>query len=449
MRVLSVAHSQLLCSSHDAHLLLICIKECDPKRQDGKGLTALDVAREQSPPNPPVIDYLSSVVRGGTGYIAGEDEQAAAGIKARRPRAGKAAAPSDARLDPTRLAAARHAAQVQEDQARAKREALELQRAEALARREADRERRDLREALVRRHGAAHPAASGYRAGRLTCEVMQAKIDDRTNADGHVVCVWKTEDFFKVELEIEHLLFSTSAAGSAEPVWREKVVMPVLESSAALDVRILLRTFRGKQIEWELVGSTTIPVASLAKSADAPEKGDWVQLLAKRWASRPDLKPVAALLIKTSYVHVTPDQMTHDDGSSVLQAFQMPQPPTELSQELRPPPGPTTGNDVAVSPAAAAAALGRGPKGLSLQTELDFVSAGQYLLSAGFQEEAVEGLLAVLREAKSLFRGALAISAAASPAGKTSLGHDESAGLEEGSASVPTADLRTYLSVMG
>ena len=418
-------------------------QDCDPKRVNRSGKTALDVAREQTHPNPAAIEYLQSLMRDGKGYIAEDGEEEESKPKRRPGRSVQ----TDPRLESSRLAAARHAAQAQEDDARAKREALELQRQEALARRDADRGRRHLRAALLEKHAVEHPVASGYRSGRLSCEVLMAKIDNTTNADGHVVSVWKDDDFFRVELEIEHLLSSTSAAASAEPVWREKVVMPVLNSTATLDVRVLLRTFRGKQVEWILVGSVALPVASLAKCADEEnEEKEWVQLYAKRWASKPDLKPVGALRLKSSYVQHVPDQIAVDEEpepGGALHLFPMAHP---VPSQARPPPGPT-GNTL---PHARDAESGLGAPNSSrasalwIDSQEDFISAGQHLLLAGYEEDAVEDLLNVLREAKSLFRGALAMSA--------SMASDANGHIQPGPDSralVPTADLQIYLSKMG
>ena len=85
--------------------------------------------------------------------------------------------------------------------------------------------------------------------------VIGAKVDNKKNADGHVTHVWGDAEFFRLELEVEHLVSSTAAAASAEPVWRQKLVMPVLDSCASMDVRLMHRTFRGKNIEWVVVGT--------------------------------------------------------------------------------------------------------------------------------------------------------------------------------------------------
>jgi len=108
--------------------------------------------------------------------------------------------------------------------------------------------------------------------------------------------VWGHDDFFKIEIEVEHLLGSTPAAASSEPVWREKVVMPVLESSACADIRLLLRTFRGEAVEWQVLGSASLSIAALGAEDD-----EWLEVFAKRWASRPDLVPIASLNIKVPF----------------------------------------------------------------------------------------------------------------------------------------------------
>ena len=41
-----------------------------------------------------------------------------------------------------------------------------------------------------------------------------AKVDNRKNPDGHVVSEWKRDDFFRVELEVEHLVAATAAGAS-------------------------------------------------------------------------------------------------------------------------------------------------------------------------------------------------------------------------------------------
>jgi hypothetical protein len=357
-------------------------------------------------------------------------------------------------LDSTRLAAARLTSQVQSEEAQAKRDALQLQRQEALARRKVNQTRASARGALLAYSAARHPAASGFRAGRLIAEVINAKVPNRTNADGHVLQAWKEDDFFRCELEIEHLLGSTAAAVSAEPVWREKLVMPVLESSSSVAVRLLLRTFRGTNVEWEVIGSHQLLVASLVTPTVSPgEDAEWIQVFAKRWPSKPDLVPTANLRIKFSYVQHVPDQVAADQDLNSIQKFSMPQPvPGNLASHIQPPPGPDAGGPAAPRPRNAAGgshrseqstAVSKGTQhaaavagqGLHLHAEQDFVDAGAWLRDAGFQHHAVKDLMARLREAKSLFLSALRE-------------HKNQSGHGEGDL-LPTPELRKYLSMMG
>jgi ankyrin repeat protein len=425
----------------------------DPKRASAQGKSVLDVAREKDKADPILINWLSSLLHQGVGYIPEDGEETSATQRVRRPRiSGRTN--GDARLDLMRLAAARLTSQVQSEQAQAKQDALELQRQEALVRREANKTRASARAALLARSAARHPMASGFRAGRLTAEVINAKVPNRINADRHVLQVWKDDDFFRCELEIEHLLGSTAAAVSAEPVWREKLVMPVLESGSSVAVRLLLRTFRGTNVDWEVIGSHQLLVASLVMpTVSTGEDADWIQVFAKRWPSKPDLVPTANLRIKLSYVQHVPDQVAADQDLNSIQKFSMPQPvPGNLASHIQHPPGPDAGGPAAPRPRNAgggshrseqSAAVSKGTQqaaavvrqGLHLHAEQDFVDAGAWLRDAGFQHHAVKDLMARLREAKSLFLSALR-------AHKNQSGHGEGDLL-------PTPELRKYLSMMG
>jgi len=425
----------------------------DPKRVSAQGKSVLDVAREQDKTDPILINWLSSLLHQGVGYIPEDGEKTSATQRVRRPRiSGRTH--GDARLDSTRLAAARLTSQVQSEEAQAKQDALELQRQEALARREANKTRASARAALLARSAARHPTASGFRAGRLTADVINAKVPNRTNADRHVLQVWKDDDFFRCELEIEHLLGSTAAAVSAEPVWREKLVMPVLESGSSVAVRLLLRTFRGTNVDWEVIGSHQLLVASLVMpTVSTGEDAEWIQVFAKRWPSKPDLVPTANLRIKFSYVQHVPDQVAADQDLNSIQKFSMPQPvPGNLASHIQPPPGPDAGGPAAPRPRNAAGgshrseqstAVSKGTQhaaavagqGLHLHAEQDFVDAGAWLRDAGFQHHAVKDLMARLREAKSLFLSALRE-------------HKNQSGHGEGDL-LPTPELRKYLSMMG
>ena len=424
----------------------------DPKRVSAQGKSVLDVAREQDKTDPILINWLSSLLHQGVGYIPEDGEKTSATQRVRRPRiSGRTH--GDARLDSTRLAAARLTSQVQSEEAQAKQDALELQRQEALARREANKTRASARAALLARSAARHPTASGFRAGRLTADVINAKVPNRTNADRHVLQVWKDDDFFRCELEIEHLLGSTAAAVSAEPVWREKLVMPVLESGSSVAVRLLLRTFRGTNVDWEVIGSHQLLVASLVMpTVSTGEDAEWIQVFAKRWPSKPDLVPTANLRIKFSYVQQVPDQVAADQVLKSFQTFSMPQPvPGNLASHIKPPPGPDAGGPAVPRPCAAGSAhrseqstaVSKGAQqavavagqGLHLHAEQDFVDAGAWLRDAGFQHHAVEDLMARLREAKSLFLSALR-------------DHKNQSGHGQGDL-LPTPELGKYLSMMG
>ena len=83
---------------------------------------------------------------------------------------------------------------------------------------------------LLAKQSGSPSITTGSRQGRIIVQVIRGKIYDRKDpATGLVVPVVKDEDFVKCEIEVEHLLSSTTAAASAEPVWREKIVMPVVQ----------------------------------------------------------------------------------------------------------------------------------------------------------------------------------------------------------------------------
>ena len=168
---------------------LLVEEECDPSLVNNQGQSLLEVARQHNPPNPALIDFFSSLLNTGVGYIAEEEDAPPSDlgvIRPRRPRVGGKVS-LDSRLTAPRLASARLAAQAQDEAVKAKRQALEVQRQEALARREADKTRCSLRAALMLKSSAQH--AVGHRSGRLTAEVIMAKIDNQKNADGHVLKV--------------------------------------------------------------------------------------------------------------------------------------------------------------------------------------------------------------------------------------------------------------------
>ena len=426
---------------------LLVDEDVDPKRVNAQGKTVLEVAKEKDKPDAVMINWLSSLLNEGAGYLPEDEEETGAIQRVRRPRiSGRVN--GDARFEPARLAAARYTSEMQADEAQTQRDALQLQRQEALARKEADKTRASARAALLARSSAMHPASSGYRAGRLTAEVINAKVPNRANADGHVIQVWKDDDFFRCELEVEHLLGSTAAAVSAEPVWREKLVMPVLESSACVAVRLLLRTFRGANVEWQVVGSHEIPVASLVMPAvSTGEDEEWMQVFAKRWPSKPDLVPTANLRIKLSYVEHVPDQLqvAAEPDLNSFQTFAMPQPlPSNLAAHIKPPPGPDAGGPAAPRVVGRATQIGvDGGQGLHLHAEQDFVEAGAWLEGAGYQHDAVKDLMSSLREAKSLFLSAMHTQECA---------HTSQKGNAEGgdtSSLLPTHHLRKHLSMMG
>jgi ankyrin repeat protein len=138
---------------------LLVDEECDAKKLNTEGKSVLDAARAQGQASHPIIDYLSSLLNVGAGYIA--EDGMAAGETQQRPRRPRISiSVTDPRLDATRLASARLALQLQQNEAQAKIEELQVQRQEALSRREADKTRQQLRQHLIHEYAGRNSQKS-------------------------------------------------------------------------------------------------------------------------------------------------------------------------------------------------------------------------------------------------------------------------------------------------